>query len=115
MQQAGRPQLLHLRDLHGDRAVIGNLRVFGAQTDGVCALWHEGPTALARIVRQQTDRQEVHAWAANESGHKRIDRAVVQLQRRPDLLNPPGAQHDDLVGHGHGLHLIVRHVDHGGF
>jgi hypothetical protein len=47
-------------------------------------------------------------------GHEGVDRVVVQLQRRADLLDPARAQHDDLVGHGHGLDLVVGDVDHGG-
>ena len=39
---------------------------------------------------------------------------VVKLERRSHLLDVAGLQHDDLVGHGHGLHLIVGHIDHRG-
>jgi hypothetical protein len=44
---------------------------------------------------------------------KQVDRLVVQLQGRPDLLDPTVVHDDDLVGHGHGLDLVVGHVDRG--
>jgi hypothetical protein len=37
---------------------------------------------------------------------------LVERQWRADLLDPAGAQDDDLVGHGHRLDLIVGDVDH---
>ena len=40
-------------------------------------------------------------------------RPVIEIERRADLLHDTLAQHDDLVGHGHGLDLVVGHVDHG--
>ena len=39
---------------------------------------------------------------------------LVELQRRAHLLDAADRQHDDAVGQRHGLHLVVRHVDHGG-
>ena len=36
----------------------------------------------------------------------------VELQRRADLLDVAGVEHDDLVGHGHRLDLVVGDVDH---
>ena len=39
---------------------------------------------------------------------------MVEFQRRADLLDAAGIEHDDLVGHGHGFHLVVRDIDHGG-
>ena len=32
--------------------------------------------------------------------------------RRPDLFNPPGRKHDDLVGQSHRLDLIMGEIDH---
>ena len=57
---------------------------------------------------------EVHLRATDEAGHEEVAGVLVQLQRRAHLLDAPGGQHDDAVGQGHGLHLVVRHVDHGG-
>ena len=37
--------------------------------------------------------------------------SVVELERRADLLDQAVVHDDDLVGHGHGLDLIVRDID----
>ena len=37
----------------------------------------------------------------------------IELGRRRVLLDAALAQQDDLVGHAHGLGLVVRDVDHG--
>ena len=39
---------------------------------------------------------------------------MVEVQRLADLLHVTIAQHNNLVGHGHGFDLVVRYVDHGG-
>ena len=49
---------------------------------------------------------------ADEAGDEQVVRRLVELQRRADLLDVAGVQHDDLVGHGHGLDLVVGDVDH---
>ena len=36
---------------------------------------------------------------------------VVEIERRADLLDAAVAHHDDLVGHGHRLDLVVGDVD----
>ena len=41
----------------------------------------------------------------------RLSRLVVELERRADLLDDAVVHHHDLVGHGHGLDLVVRDVD----
>ena len=41
-------------------------------------------------------------------------RVLVELHGRADLLHHAVLQHHDAVGHGHGLDLVVRHIDHGG-
>ena len=43
---------------------------------------------------------------------KRLAGSVVELERRADLLDAPGAQHDDAVGQRHRLDLVVGDVDH---
>ena len=45
---------------------------------------------------------------------KRFVGVAVELQRRADLLDHTGIQHDDLVGHRHRLDLVVGDVDHRG-
>ena len=42
----------------------------------------------------------------------RLSGLLVELERRADLLDVAGVQHHDLVGHGHGLDLVVGDVDH---
>ena len=56
--------------------------------------------------------EEVHLRAADEAGDEPVGRVVVELERRADLLDRAGVQHDDLVGHGHRLDLVVGDVDH---
>jgi hypothetical protein len=56
--------------------------------------------------------EEVHLRAAYETGDEAVDGPVVQRQRRARLLDTAVAQHDDAVGHRHGLDLVVRDVDH---
>ena len=46
---------------------------------------------------------------AHEGGHRRADRAPVQVLRVPRLLDATGGHHGHLVGHGEGLGLVVRH------
>ena len=57
--------------------------------------------------------EEIHLRRADEAGDEAIGRMVVELERRADLLDAPAAQHDDPVGHGHRLDLVVGDVDHG--
>src|SRR5690606_29016740 len=42
-----------------------------------------------------------------------VRRAVIEVERLADLLDDAVAHHDDLVGHSHGLDLVVRDVDGG--
>ncbi len=68
----------------------------------------------------QLGRQEVHFGGADEARHELVVRVVVEIERGTELLQVGGrlalerAQHHYLVGQGHGLHLIVGHVDDGG-
>ncbi|MNF95211.1 hypothetical protein D3C84_779520 [compost metagenome] len=64
--------------------------------------------------REQLRRQEVHPWRAEEAGDETTDRPLVEFARRADLFDTPGVEHDDLVGQGHRLDLVVGHVDHSG-
>ena len=41
----------------------------------------------------------------------RLAGRVVEIERRADLLDDAVMHHHDLVGHGHGLDLVVRDVD----
>ncbi len=44
----------------------------------------------------------------------RFARAIVEIERSAHLLDDAVMHDDDLVGHGHGLDLVVGHVDGGG-
>ena len=55
--------------------------------------------------------EQVHRRRADEAGDEQIVGPVVELERRADLLDPAVVHDDDLVGHGHGLDLVVRDVD----
>ena len=50
---------------------------------------------------------------AHEAGDERIARLLVELARRAFLRDHGPVHHDDAVGDGHRLRLVVRHVDDG--
>src|SRR2546428_725772 len=54
---------------------------------------------------------EVHRGHPEEARDEPIDRIAVDLERAPNLLDPPLVHDDDAVGHGHGLRLVVGDVD----
>jgi hypothetical protein len=58
--------------------------------------------------------EDVHGRRADEARHELGRRAVVELHGRPHLLDAAPVQDHDLVGHGHGLDLVVGDVDHRG-
>ena len=58
-------------------------------------------------------RKQVHRRRADEAGGKTGRRARIDLCRRRVLFDMAIAQQHDLVGHAHGLGLVVRHVQHG--
>ena len=70
-----------------------------------------GRTERDRAVRPQLDRAEVHRRGADEAGDEGVRRPVVQLARRPALLQLPVAEHGDPVPERHRLRLVVCHVD----
>jgi PAS domain S-box-containing protein len=57
--------------------------------------------------------QEVHRRRADEGRDEGRGRAAVDLERPALLFDPALVQHDQLVGHGHGLLLVVGDVDRG--
>src|SRR5215211_4760860 len=59
-------------------------------------------------------RDQVHAWASNETSDEQICGVVINIGRRPDLLYFSGRHDNDPVAHCHRLNLIVRNVDSGG-
>src|SRR3954468_9809171 len=56
---------------------------------------------------------EVHLRRTDEAGDEEISRPLVELQRRAVLLDLATVEHHDLVGHGHGLNLVVGDIDRG--
>ena len=57
---------------------------------------------------------KIHLGRTDEAGDEKIRRAFVQFERRAVLFDAAGVEHDDLVGHGHGLDLVMGDVDRGG-
>ena len=56
---------------------------------------------------------EIHPRRADEAGDEEVGGMVVEIERRADLLDHAGAQHDDAVGERHRLDLVVGDEDHG--
>ena len=54
---------------------------------------------------------EVHRGRADEAADEEVDRPLVELLRRRDLLEHALAHDRDAVAHRHRLDLVVRHVD----
>ena len=107
--------------------IAADLEVLGpqAQRDLVAGLGARGVHVGAdgrtvaqpqhRVIGRGADElglDEVHLRAADEAGDEEVVRMLVQLQRRADLLDLPGAQHHDAVGQRHRLDLVVGDVDH---
>ena len=91
-----------------------------------CAVRQPGVPAGQRdndaAVQRETERtippvypalDEVHLRRAEETGDEPVGRAGIELDGRSSLLDDAFAQHHDLVGHSHGLDLVVRDIDHG--
>ena len=110
---------------HGDprrEPLLGELQVLGPD-----AVDDRPPLAGARRRDRQhaalrrdparpgtTPRSRFIAGEPMNSATKRFARPVVELERRADLLDPPGVHHHDLVGHRHRLDLVVGDEDRGG-
>ncbi len=57
---------------------------------------------------------EVHGGAADKASHKHVLRILIDLLGAPHLLRKAVFHDNDPVAHGHGLGLVVGHVDKGG-
>ena len=66
--------------------------------------------AAPRFSRRTPDH--VHCRRADEARDEQAVRPVVEIERRADLGDRAPVEHDDLVGHGHRLDLVVGDVDH---
>src|SRR5207247_1929819 len=54
--------------------------------------------------------EQVHRRRADEAGHEGVRRSLVDGARRVHLLDAPPLQHHHAVAEGHGLGLLVGHV-----
>ena len=73
-----------------------------------------GPSKPALPFAFDLALEEIHRRRADEAGDELVVRLVVEFERRADLLDDAVMHHHDLVGHGHGLDLVVGDVDRGG-
>jgi hypothetical protein len=55
--------------------------------------------------------EEIHGRTADEAGHEHVGRVGVDLSRGVELLQHAVAQDGDTAAHGHGLDLVMSHVD----
>ena len=55
--------------------------------------------------------QQVHRRRADEGGDEGVRRAVVEVERRADLLDVAVAHDHDAIGHRHRLDLVVGDID----
>jgi hypothetical protein len=65
----------------------------------------------ARLAGERCEIDDVHRRCADEAGGEHRRRPVVKFRRRAFLLHAPLAQQHHLVGHAHGLDLVVRYID----
>ena len=54
---------------------------------------------------------KIHARTPDEPGYKEITGHLVDLHGRSDLLGHPILHHHDSIAHGHGLDLVMGHID----
>ena len=70
------------------------------------------PAGTAQRAVGHLDVDQVHRRRADERGAEEAGRAVVDLQRRADLLHPALVEDGDAVTERHRLDLVVGDVDH---
>ncbi len=63
---------------------------------------------------QRLGRQKVDARRAQKARHEAVDRPLINLQRCAHLLDATLVEDGNAVAQGHGLHLVVGHIDDGG-
>ena len=96
-------------DADGERRAVGERVVAAGERQPDAALEFD---AEALLGADRGALEEVHRRGAEEAGDERVARAGVELDGRADLLDRALVQHDDAVGHGHRLDLVVGDVDH---
>ena len=63
------------------------------------------------ILRKDSTGNKFNPGVSEKARHKEVDRIIIDLQRRTDLLNPSVLHHYNLCPHGHRLDLIVSDID----
>ena len=123
--QAERAEELDLADLRREAFGVAwrdrrAQRVFGPQVDARRRARLAVSCSQANAARRRLDsvpprmqRGRQHVDLADEVGDERRRRALVDLARRADLLDPPVIHHHDAVGHRQRFFLVVRHHDRG--
>ena len=61
-------------------------------------------------IRRDPCRQRVHRRRTDESGHKHGGGLCIDIGRRDDLLGHAAIHHNEPVGEGHRLDLVMRNV-----
>src|SRR3989454_3644227 len=113
-----RPQDFEHLDLEVDDGVVagdGRQKVLGPDTQDASPDARrlgqvELETGRLRQVVGDRDRQEVHARAADETGHVHVHGLVVDLPRRRHLLQNTVFHDRDPVAHGHRFDLVVGDI-----
>ena len=82
-------------------ALIPHHQMFGADAAGLAT---HRPGSLTLI--------QVHPGTADKARDKRRGGVVIQVHGRPHLFDRATVQHDDGVGHGHRLDLIMGDINH---
>ncbi|HUC16391.1 MAG TPA: hypothetical protein VMA37_01745 [Acetobacteraceae bacterium] len=81
--------------------------------------WEREPKPLAAyrgmsvVASLKPAGQKIHPQPADEARHEQVGRVPIDFLWRPDLLKPALTQHCDAVRDRKGIHLVVRHHDHG--
>src|SRR5262249_13829390 len=68
---------------------------------------------LEETLTHARDEAEQKVRLADEIGDESAGRALIELARNGDLLQPPMVQHGDLIGQDERLLLVVRDEDGG--
>ena len=107
--------------LERDRPVAGELEMLRAQPDrdrparlAGLAVERQGQIADRHAARVETAGDQVHRRRADKPGDKHRRRALVEVERRADLVDSAGVHHDEAVGQGHRLDLVVGDIERGG-
>ena len=95
------------------------LPVSGAAPANGCVMrvrsWPASSTVTLRVLRPTTrPLMKFICGEPMKPATNTIVGLVVELDRRAQLLDMAGAQHDDAVGERHRLDLVVGDIDHGG-